>query len=228
VNGSSPSPSAERLASSHKLAHGTDGATRSARRRGTATPRLQRPLGGAATPGLSAGVRSTQGSRTPKPAEESPRRDGRLPENPVAAHDATSRADALGNSTARSWPRRAGVRPARAHADIHKQKKNTAQRPELQNARLGASPPRGTAARRGVSLGSANRGAARCHHREHTTSRLGVATERGLHKYSTARRRNLTRSSHGDGGALEHERLRSSIRRGTTVLRLEGQHPGKF
>jgi hypothetical protein len=187
VNGSSPSLSTERLASSQKLAHGADGATRSARRRGTATPRLQRPLGGAVNPGLSVGVRSTQGSRTPKPAEESSQRDGRLPVKPVAAHDATSRAEALGKSTARSWPRRARVRPVTTHANIHKRRNSTARRPGLQNARLGASPPCGRAAHRGVSLGSANRGAARCHHREHLTSRLGVATERVLHKYSATR-----------------------------------------
>jgi hypothetical protein len=35
-------------------------------------------------------------------------------------------------------------------------------------------------------------------------------------------------SSHGDGGAQEHERLRSPLHRGTAVLRLEGPHPGMF
>jgi hypothetical protein len=50
----------------------------------------------------------------------------------------------------------------------------------------------------------------------------------GSPQNSVAQRRDLTRSSHGDGGAQEHERLRSSIHRGTAVLRLEGQHPGKF
>jgi hypothetical protein len=47
---------------------GADGATRSARRRGTATPRLRRPSGGAACLGPRAGVRSTLGFRPPKPA----------------------------------------------------------------------------------------------------------------------------------------------------------------
>jgi hypothetical protein len=53
-----------------KTAHGgeADGATRSARRRGTAMPRLRRPSGGAASLGPSAGVRSTLGFRPPKPA----------------------------------------------------------------------------------------------------------------------------------------------------------------
>jgi hypothetical protein len=37
-----------------------------------------------------------------------------------------------------------------------------------------------------------------------------------------------TPSSHGDGDTQEHERLRSPLRRGTTVLRLDGQHPGMF
>jgi hypothetical protein len=47
---------------------GGDDATRSARRRDTATPRLRRPFGGAASLGPSAGVRSTLGFRPPKPA----------------------------------------------------------------------------------------------------------------------------------------------------------------
>jgi hypothetical protein len=125
-------------------------------------------------------------SARPNLQGKTPRLDGRLPEVPDAAHDATSKADASGISTARSWPRRAGVRPAGTHANNHERKKNTARRSDLQNTRLGASPPRGTAARRGVSLGSANRGAARRQHQERPTSQLGVATERGLHK--TARR----------------------------------------
>jgi hypothetical protein len=53
-----------------KSGHGgeADGATCSARRRGTATPRLRRPSGGAASLGPHAGVRSTLGFRPPKPA----------------------------------------------------------------------------------------------------------------------------------------------------------------
>jgi hypothetical protein len=164
-----------------------DGTTRSAQRRKMAAPRLLRKQSGAAFPGLCVGVRTTWDARTIVPAQNTdPRCEGRLPETPAAALGATWSADAPGISTARSWPRRAGVRPAWKHANIHERKKNTARRPDLQNTRLGASPPRGTAARRGVSLGSANRGAARCQHRERPTSRLGVATERGLHK--TARR----------------------------------------
>jgi hypothetical protein len=164
-----------------------DSTARSAQRRKTAAPRLLRKHSGAAFLGLGAGVRTMRDARTIIPARNTePRREGRLPKTPAAARSATWSADAPGISTARSWPRRAGVRPAWTHVNIHKQKKNTARRPDLQNTRLGASPPRGTAARPGVSLGSANRGAARCQHRERPTSRLGVATERGLHK--TARR----------------------------------------
>jgi hypothetical protein len=101
---------------------GADGATRSARRWDTATPRLQRPFGGAVTLGLSAGVRSTLGFRPPKLAGKTPRLDGRLPEDSIAAHDTTSKADASGISMARSWPRRAGVRPAWTHTNLHEQK----------------------------------------------------------------------------------------------------------
>jgi hypothetical protein len=99
---------------------GADGATRGARRRDTAAPRLRRPSGGAASLGPRAGVRSTLGFRLPKPAARkittARRPDSR---NPQAARNATSRAGASGVSTARSWPRRAGVRPARTHALIH-------------------------------------------------------------------------------------------------------------
>jgi hypothetical protein len=160
-----------------------DGTTRSAQRRKTVAPRLLRKHSGAAFPGLGAGVRTTRDGHTIIPAQNTdPRREGRLPETPAAALGVTWSADAPGISTARSWPRSVRVRPAWTHTNIHERKKNTARRPGLQNTRLGASPPRGTAARRGVSLGSANRGAARCQHRERPTSRLGVATERGLHK----------------------------------------------
>jgi hypothetical protein len=53
------------------LGEGADGATRSARRRGTATPRLRRPSGGAVRLGPRAGVRLTLGSRPPKSARRS-------------------------------------------------------------------------------------------------------------------------------------------------------------
>jgi hypothetical protein len=167
-------------------------------------------------------------SARPNLQGKTPRLDGRLPKVPDAAHDATSKADASGISTARSWPRRAGVRPAWTHANNHERKKNTARRPELQNTGLGASPPRGTAARRGVFPRFGEQGCGKT-----PTPRAPDFAAWGSHRAgspqnNTAQRRDLTRSSHGDGGAQEHERPRSSIRRGTTVLRLEGQHPGKI
>jgi hypothetical protein len=61
VDGSPPRPSSGRHALSQKPAHG-------GRRRDMATPRLQRPFGGAASLGPSAGVRSTLGFCPPKPA----------------------------------------------------------------------------------------------------------------------------------------------------------------
>jgi hypothetical protein len=110
-----------------------------------------------------------------------------------------------------------GVRPAWTHTNIHERKKNTARRPDLQNTRLGAS------------RGFPRFGEQGCG--KMPTPRAPNFVAWGSHgawspQNSPAQRRDLTRSSHGDGGAQEHERLRSSIRRGTTVLRLEGQHPG--
>jgi hypothetical protein len=51
-------------------------------------------------------------------------------------------------------------------------------------------------------------------------------THQSLHKKPRHDGRSQTLSSHGDGGAQEDERLRSPLRRGTAVLRLDGQHPG--
>jgi hypothetical protein len=45
-----------------------------------------------------------------------PWHEGRLSGMPVAAHGTTPSASALGFTTARSWPRRGGVRPVRTHA----------------------------------------------------------------------------------------------------------------
>jgi hypothetical protein len=144
-----------------------------------------------------------------------------------AAHDATSKAGASGVSTARLWPRRAGVRPAWTHALNHDSEGKTTARPVFQSPGLGASPPRGTAARRGVSprLGELGCG---------VTPTPGApdraawgSHDAGPPPINTAQCRDLVRSSHSDGGAQEHERPRSSIRRGTVVLRLDGQHPGK-
>jgi hypothetical protein len=145
-----------------------------------------------------------------------------------AAHDATSKAGASGASTARSWPRRAGVRPAWTHALIHDSEgKTTARRPVFQSPGLGASPPRGTAARRGVSPRPGELGCG-------VTPTPGAPDRAAWGSHgagppliNTAQRRDHVRSSHGDGGAQGHERPRSSIRRGTAVLRLDGQHPGK-
>jgi hypothetical protein len=50
------------------------------------------------------------------------RLEGRPPVTPATARGATPRAGALGNTTARSRPWRAGVRPARTHARKHLQK----------------------------------------------------------------------------------------------------------
>jgi hypothetical protein len=150
------------------------------------------------------------------------------PRSPRAARDATSKAGTSGVSTARSWPRRAGVRLAWTHALNHDSEgKTTARRPVNQSPGLGTSPPRGTAARRGVSSRPSDLGCG-------VTPTPGalVRAAWGSHRarpppFNTTQRRDLGRSSHGDGGAQEHERPRSSIRRGTAVLRLDGQHPGK-
>jgi hypothetical protein len=55
---------------------------------------------------------------------------------------------------------------------------------------------------------------------------LGVAAARRLpwSPFTSTRPR---RSSHGDGGAQGHNRPRNPIRRGTAILRREGQHSGK-
>jgi hypothetical protein len=63
---------------------------------------------------------------------------------------------------------------------------------------------------------------------EHRTRAHGGASSPPLHHSPRRDGQNLTRSSHVDGGAQEHERLKSSICRGTTVLRHEGQHPGNI
>jgi hypothetical protein len=61
-------------------------------------------------------------------------------------------------------------------------------------------------------------------------ARSEVATHPTIHASETAAQwpASPNPSSHGDGGAQEHERLRSPLRRGMAVLRLDGQHPGMF
>jgi hypothetical protein len=88
--------------------------------------------------------------------------------------------------TCRAFPRRGRGRgalgcdrPGHTRSTTNR-KKITARRSVLQNPGLGASPPRGTAARRGFSLSSANGSVARRQHQERPTARLGVAMERGL------------------------------------------------
>jgi hypothetical protein len=107
-----------------KPAHGGGGGGATAPPRENAKPRQPRPFGGAASLGSSAGVRSTLASTRPNVQGKTPRLDGRLPRDPDAAHDATSKADASGVSTVRSWPRRAGVRPAWTHAINHELEEN--------------------------------------------------------------------------------------------------------
>jgi hypothetical protein len=48
-----------------------------------------------------------------------------------------------------------------------------------------------------------------------------------LHKRTRLDGRTLIPSSHGDSGAQEHRRLRSSLRRGTAILQRDGQQPGE-
>jgi hypothetical protein len=120
------------------------------------------------------------------------------------------------------------VRPAWTRAFNHDPEgKTTARRPVFQSPRLSVSPPRGTAARRGVSPRSGELGCG-------VTPTPGAPDRAawGSHgagppPFNTVQRRDHVHSSHGDGGAQEHERSRSSIRRGTAVLRLDGQHPGR-
>jgi hypothetical protein len=81
-------------------------------------------------------------SARPNLQGKTPQLDGRLPRDPDAAHDATSRADASGISTTRSWPRRAGVRPAWTHAINHELEENhgsTAGTPEPRARRVATS-----------------------------------------------------------------------------------------
>jgi hypothetical protein len=54
-----------------------------------------------------------------------------------------------------------------------------------------------------------------------------AGTPTSLHKRTRLDGWTHTPSSHGDGGAQEHRRLRSSLRRGTAILRRDGQQPGK-
>jgi hypothetical protein len=147
-----------------KLAHGgeADGATRSARRRGTATPWLRRPSGGVASLGPSAGVRSTLGFRPPKPAgRNTPRLDGRLPRVPELRTTRRRR------PARRAFPRRGHGRGALGcgrpghtrSTTIHKEK------PRLDGrySRAQGSARRHLAARRrveGFPLGLGNWGAA--------------------------------------------------------------------
>jgi hypothetical protein len=63
---------------------------------------------------------------------------------------------------------------------------------------------------------------------EHRTRAHSSASSQPLHHSPRRDSRIHSRSMHGDGGAQEHERLRSSLRRGTAVLRHNGQHPGKI
>jgi hypothetical protein len=100
------------------------------------------------------------------PCTRSPWHEGRLPELPVAAHGATPGAGALDFTTAWSWPRRAGVRPARTHARtrVRLQGNNTAHR----RPRHGSRQAHGSAARRGVALGPAIADEARRHVRKHS------------------------------------------------------------
>jgi hypothetical protein len=166
-------------------------------------------------------------SARPNLQGKTPRLDGRLPRDLDAVHDATSKADASGVSTTRSWPRRAGVRPAWTHAINHESEENhgsTAGTPEprarrVATSRHGGMSRRFPSARRTGCGETPTPGAPDCA----AWGSHGAGPPQNI----TAQRRDLTRSSHGDGGAQEHERPRSSIRRGTTVLRLDGQHPGK-
>jgi hypothetical protein len=135
-----------------------DGATRSARRRDTATPRLRRPFGGAASLGPSAGVRSTLGFRPPKPA-------GKNHHGSTAGFQKiqTLRTTRRRRPTRRAFPRRGHGRDA-----------------------LGCGRPghtRSTTNGRKSRLDGRNsrtQGAARRQHQERLASRLGVATEQGL------------------------------------------------
>jgi hypothetical protein len=158
-----------------------DGATRSARHRDTATPRLRRPFGGAASLGPSAGVRLTLGFRPPKPAGKN-------------HHGSTAGFQKI--QTLRTTRRRRPTRwvfPRRGHGrgalgcgrPGHMQSTTNGRKSQLdgRNSRTQGSARRHHAARRrveGFSLGSANGGVARRQHQERPASRLGVAMERGL------------------------------------------------
>jgi hypothetical protein len=118
-----------------------------------------------------------------------------------------------------------GCARARTHVLIHKKRKTTARRPELQNARLGAT----LASRCGGALRGVPRfGEQRCgkapNYRERPTLRLGVAKVRGLHKCGAARRpfmenqrrtaarRRADRQDQGREATQERARLRFGSR----------------
>jgi hypothetical protein len=117
-----------------KPAHGggADGATRSARRRGTATPRLRRPSGGAACLGPRAGVRSTLGFRPPNPA-------GRLRHGSKAG-----RSELRARRVASLWHGGAsrGFSPA-LHKGVRRDARTRSARPLAWGSR-GATPPLST------------------------------------------------------------------------------------
>jgi hypothetical protein len=164
-----------------------DGAARSARRRKTAAPRLQRTLSGAANPGLGAGVRTTRDARTFVPAETNSRREGLLPEKPVTAHGATRSAGALDFTTASSWPRRAGVRPIRTHARTRIRLQGTIHR----TGDRGTAPARHMARRRAAGWPSVLPTSYEARRRVHHHSRRrepGVATARRRFESDTGRR----------------------------------------
>jgi hypothetical protein len=205
-----------------------DGATRSARRRDTATPRLQRPFGGAATLGLSAGVRSTLGFRPPKPAGKNT--TARWPASRRSSRSARRDVEGRrvghlhGEVVAAERGGAAGL-DTREHPRIEEKHGSKAGSPEHKARRVAASR------HGGASRGFPRSGEQGCG--KTPTPRAPDFAAWGSHgagspQNSTGQRRDLTRSSHGNGGAQEHEWLRSSIRRGAAVLRLEGQHPGKF
>jgi hypothetical protein len=144
-----------------------------------------------------------------------------------AERDATSRAGASGVSTARSWPRRAGVRSARSHAfnqSLPRQNHgSTAGCPEPRARRVASSRHGG--APRGFPSAQHN-GARRRRAPGVLAHWLGVAAARRL-LWSPFTNTRSRRSLHGDGGAQGHNRPRSTIRRGAARLRRKGQHTGK-
>jgi hypothetical protein len=178
-------------------------------------------------PGLGAGVRATRDARTLVPAEENSRREGRLPKIPDAEHGATQVAGALNFTTARSWPRRAGVRPARTHTRTRVRLHGTTHHSDDR----GTTPARHMSRRRAAGWPSGqptSDEARRCVH-HHCRRRVpGVATASGT---SRATRVAARSRKNGDAtGARRHEgtltgksREGNNAREGKTTMLTAGR-----